>query len=84
MEELYVVLGTSGTILMRNAYAGIINDIVNKLTFCLFKFERRIKKQMYSFYDVACVVGYTGDNCDNKCTFPSYGHDCQMPCQQED
>lgn len=39
---------------------------------------------MYSFYDVACIVGYTGDNCDNKCTFPSYGHDCQMPCQQED
>lgn len=41
---------------------------------------------MYSFYDVACVVGYTGDICDNKCTFPSYGHACQTPCacQQED
>lgn len=44
MEELYVVFGTSGTIIVRNAYAGIIKDIVNKLIFCRFKFERRIKK----------------------------------------
>lgn len=80
MKELYVVFGTSGTIIVRNAYAGIIHDIVNKLNFCLFKFERRIKNYMHSLYDVACVVGYTGDNCDNKCTFPSYGNDCQMPC----
>lgn len=29
---------------------------------------------------------YTGNNCDTKCTFPSYGHDCQMTCvcQKED
>lgn len=45
MEELYVVFGT---IIVRNAYAGIINDIVKKLNFCLFKFERRIKK-LYAF-----------------------------------
>lgn len=48
MEELYVVFGTSGTIIVRNAYVGIIKDIVNKLNFCRFKFERRIKK-LYAF-----------------------------------
>lgn len=79
MEELYVVLGISGAILVRNAYAGIINDIVNESNLYLLKFERRAKKYMYSSYDVACVVGYTVNNCDTKCTFSSYGHDCQMP-----
>lgn len=35
---------------------------------------------------IPCTKGYTGNSCDTKCTFPSYGHDCQMTCdcQKED
>lgn len=29
---------------------------------------------------VACEKGYTGQNCENACPFPSYGMDCQSVC----
>lgn len=33
-----------------------------------------------------CAVGFKGNNCDAKCTFPTYGQDCQMvcPCSEKD
>lgn len=37
-------------------------------------------KKWYIIHDLACDVGYTGNNCEAKCTFPSYGHECQMTC----
>lgn len=45
----------------------------------------RVKK-ICIIHFLACAVGYTGNNCDTKCTFPSYGHDCQKTrvCQSED
>lgn len=31
-------------------------------------------------YYVACEEGYTGQNCEIVCPFPSYGLDCQSIC----
>lgn len=31
-------------------------------------------------YYVACEEGYTGQNCEIVCPFPSYGLDCQSVC----
>lgn len=30
--------------------------------------------------DLACKVGYSGTNCEEKCLYPSYGKDCQSSC----
>lgn len=45
----------------------------------------RVRKICIIHY-LACAVGYTGNNCDTKCPFPSYGYDCHMRCvcQKED
>lgn len=83
MVELYVVLGTSGTMQVGNAYVSNVISIVFKL-YMFFTWKENIK--IYLIHQLACAVGYTGNNCDTKCTFPSYGHDCQMTCvcQKED
>lgn len=38
------------------------------------------KKQNIIIFNLACAVGYTGNNRDIKCTFPSYGHDGLKAC----
>lgn len=38
------------------------------------------KNQNIIIFNLACAVGYTGNNCDIKCTFPSYSHDFQEAC----
>ncbi|XP_061195651.1 multiple epidermal growth factor-like domains protein 10 isoform X2 [Saccostrea echinata] len=30
---------------------------------------------------VRCPTGYIAINCSEKCTYPSYGEDCQHECQ---
>lgn len=34
------------------------------------------KNKIQNSFNLACAVGYTGNNRDIKCTFPSNGHDC--------
>lgn len=39
--------------------------------------------QIYKTINIICIVcdnGYTGINCDFKCSFPAYGYDCQSVC----
>lgn len=29
---------------------------------------------------LACMQGFTGDNCSSRCPYPTYGRDCQELC----
>lgn len=31
-----------------------------------------------------CAIGYQGNDCTNKCVYPTYGEDCQSICQCSD
>lgn len=35
---------------------------------------------LFIYLKIACAVGFKGNNCGTKCTFPTYGQDCQMIC----
>lgn len=70
------------TVLVKNAYVSdtCLKSILKNLYFliCSFFFEKqkiKNKKQNIIIFNLACAVGYTGNNCDIKCTFLSYGHD---------
>lgn len=35
---------------------------------------------LFIYLKIACAVGFKGHDCGIKCTFPTYGQDCQMIC----
>lgn len=35
---------------------------------------------LFIYFKIACAVGFKGHDCGIKCTFPTYGQDCQMIC----
>lgn len=43
-----------------------------------------INKVFILFHNSACEIGYHGKECDTKCPFPSYGHECQLRCACEE
>lgn len=35
---------------------------------------------LFIYFEIACAVGFKGNSCGTKCTYPTYGQDCQMIC----
>lgn len=38
---------------------------------------------MIYYFTTACEIGYHGIACATECSFPSYGHECQLICACE-
>lgn len=52
---------------------------VDKLQQC-FSSNVHFLNVIFIYFKIACAVGFKGHNCGTKCTYPTYGQDCQMIC----
>lgn len=67
-------MDSSGKMRTENAY-------VSKLTlFLLYHSTYKITYNLSTYITSGCDNGYTGQNCEDVCRFPSYGQDCQSMC----
>lgn len=81
MEVEHVVLAIGGTTQRRNAYVSDNYGVffVDKLQQC-FSSNVHFLNVIFIYFKIACAVGFKGHNCGTKCTYPTYGQDCQMIC----
>lgn len=66
-----------------------VSIILNSIQYNKWKTWRRfilvidfkLSEIMYTFFScLECQPGYTGENCDLHCRYPSFGQDCQEDC----
>lgn len=81
-EELFVVMDTSRIKRRRNVNVSIVQVFYHSISYHLFKFITKYMNNLNTIkhLHVACEKGYTGENCENACPFPTYGLDCQSIC----